>query len=58
MMKALVQSGIDSDWMVDIVQSGDRTLIVDSDTNLVIGEILHDGLRVMNQDPYPYEEEV
>ena len=58
MAKAAFKVGVDTDWGVDVVESQGRTLIVDGETNLVIGEILADGTPVGFGDPYPYEEEV
>lgn len=59
MLKAALQVGLDSDWNLDLVESGGRTLIVDGDTNLVHGEILPvTGTVVAFDVPHPYEEEV
>lgn len=56
--EAAIQVGVTTDWGVDVVQSQGRTLIVDGEANLVIGEILADGTPVGFGDPYPYDEEV
>jgi hypothetical protein len=58
MVEAAIRVGVDTDWGVDVVQSQGRTLIVDGEANLVIGEILADGTPVAFNEPYPYEEEV
>ncbi len=59
MMEALVKVGVGSDWTMDLVEAGGRTLIVDSETNLVHGEISSvTGTVVGFDSPYPYEEEV
>lgn len=58
MLEAAINVGVASDWTVDLVEAGDRTLIVDPETNLVEGEILSvTGTVVAFDEPYPYEEE-
>lgn len=59
MLEAAIRVGLDSDWNLDLVEANGRTLIVDSETNLVHGEILSvTGTIVAFDAPYPYEEEV
>lgn len=59
MLEAAISVGMASDWAVDLVEAGDRTLIVNPETNLVEGEIVATtGTVVAFDAPYPYEEGV
>lgn len=57
MLKAMLELGVSTRWMADVVQAGGRTLVVDEETNLVIGEILANGDPVAFDPPYPFEGE-
>lgn len=55
MIEAAIRVGVETDWIVDVVQSAGRALIVNPETNLVIGEILPDGATQTFPEPYPYD---